>query len=222
MRVKVLMLACLMLAAPAAQAAVTGHYATTTNSTITTSDTTATAAEIATFYGAPDDLYTGIGSHWVTYDLGNFRIIDGAGNDFNVYELNGGTPEWGALDILVSADNVSFFNVEASFGPAVDLIGDDAHGNASFRRSFNVGAAVTALGASQFRYLRLDGTSSGAISANNGFDLDAIGLVNFTEVTTPPGPGVVPEPASWAMMIAGFGLVGGAARRRRNDRQVSA
>lgn len=30
---------------------------------------------------------------------------------------------------------------------------------------------------------------------------------------TPPG-GVIPEPASWALMIAGFGLVGAAARRR--------
>jgi hypothetical protein len=29
------------------------------------------------------------------------------------------------------------------------------------------------------------------------------------------GPGAVPEPAAWALMIAGFGLVGGAARRRR-------
>jgi hypothetical protein len=222
MRIKVLMLACLALAAPAAQAAVTGHYATTTNSTITTSDTTATVAEIATFYGAPDDLYTGIGSHWVTYDLGSFRIIDGAGNDFNVYEVDFGVPEWTSVDILVSADNINYFNVESSFGAAVDLIGDDAHGNAGFRRSFDVGAAVTALGASQFRFLRIDGTSSGAISGSAGFDLDAIGLVNFTEVTTPPGPGVVPEPASWAMMIAGFGLVGGAARRRRNDRQVSA
>ena len=28
--------------------------------------------------------------------------------------------------------------------------------------------------------------------------------------------GAVPEPASWAMLIAGFGLVGGAARRRRS------
>lgn len=28
-------------------------------------------------------------------------------------------------------------------------------------------------------------------------------------------PGVIPEPATWAMMIAGFGLVGGAMRRRR-------
>jgi len=30
-----------------------------------------------------------------------------------------------------------------------------------------------------------------------------------------PGPGAVPEPASWAMMIAGFGLTGAAMRRRR-------
>nr|WP_243445723.1 PEPxxWA-CTERM sorting domain-containing protein [Polymorphobacter arshaanensis] len=30
--------------------------------------------------------------------------------------------------------------------------------------------------------------------------------------TTPAG--AVPEPASWAMMVAGFGLVGGALRRR--------
>jgi hypothetical protein len=30
-----------------------------------------------------------------------------------------------------------------------------------------------------------------------------------------PGEGVIPEPATWAMMIAGFGLVGVAARRRR-------
>lgn len=29
--------------------------------------------------------------------------------------------------------------------------------------------------------------------------------------------GVIPEPATWAMMIAGFGLVGGAMRRRRTS-----
>jgi hypothetical protein len=29
------------------------------------------------------------------------------------------------------------------------------------------------------------------------------------------GGGVIPEPATWAMLIAGFGLVGAAARRRR-------
>jgi hypothetical protein len=34
-------------------------------------------------------------------------------------------------------------------------------------------------------------------------------------VVPPPTPGV-PEPAAWAMMISGFGLVGAAARRRRS------
>jgi hypothetical protein len=30
----------------------------------------------------------------------------------------------------------------------------------------------------------------------------------------------VPEPASWAMMIAGFGLVGGSMRRRSTNRDM--
>jgi len=40
------------------------------------------------------------------------------------------------------------------------------------------------------------------------FDDITFGSVN-------PGPGDVPEPASWAMMLGGFGLVGGAMRSRR-------
>lgn len=35
-------------------------------------------------------------------------------------------------------------------------------------------------------------------------------------VPPPPPPPVVPEPATWAMMLAGFGAVGYAMRRRRN------
>ncbi|WP_207789923.1 PEPxxWA-CTERM sorting domain-containing protein [Sandarakinorhabdus limnophila] len=37
-----------------------------------------------------------------------------------------------------------------------------------------------------------------------------------------PGGGEVPEPATWAMLIAGFGLVGAVARRRRGALSVSA
>jgi hypothetical protein len=35
------------------------------------------------------------------------------------------------------------------------------------------------------------------------------------ELTAPGGVGAVPEPATWAMMLVGFGAVGGAMRRRR-------
>lgn len=44
-----------------------------------------------------------------------------------------------------------------------------------------------------------------------------IDQLNFTQQAT----AAVPEPASWAMMIAGFGLVGGAMRRRKVRTTVS-
>jgi hypothetical protein len=37
-----------------------------------------------------------------------------------------------------------------------------------------------------------------------------------------PGGGAVPEPATWAMLLSGFGLVGFAARRRRGAPSVAA
>lgn len=41
----------------------------------------------------------------------------------------------------------------------------------------------------------------------------------FLSTLNPPGtPGAIPEPTSWALMIAGFGLVGAAARRRAERR----
>jgi PEP-CTERM motif len=43
------------------------------------------------------------------------------------------------------------------------------------------------------------------------FNYDDLGFV-FTNVAVTPG--AVPEPASWVMLIAGFGLVGAAMRRR--------
>jgi hypothetical protein len=39
--------------------------------------------------------------------------------------------------------------------------------------------------------------------------------VSATVRAAPTNSGAIPEPASWALMIAGFGLVGGMARRRR-------
>jgi hypothetical protein len=52
---------------------------------------------------------------------------------------------------------------------------------------------------------------SAALANDNADDnFDSFKLNSLTVTTT----AVVPEPASWAMMIAGFGLVGGAMRRR--------
>jgi hypothetical protein len=45
------------------------------------------------------------------------------------------------------------------------------------------------------------------------------GPVGFTRQGTPTQQSVTPEPATWAMMLVGFGLVG-AAMRRRNAHQA--
>lgn len=58
---------------------------------------------------------------------------------------------------------------------------------------------------------RLPGNVSPRLT-NAGFRLEG----TLRQATQPNG--AVPEPASWAMMIAGFGLVGAAARRRRPAR----
>lgn len=55
--------------------------------------------------------------------------------------------------------------------------------------------------------LKTNGAAAGTLVASQG----AVGV-----------PNAVPEPAAWAMMIGGFGLVGGAARRRQTVKTVVA
>lgn len=52
------------------------------------------------------------------------------------------------------------------------------------------------------------------------FNYEDLGFV-FTNVDTVITPGGVPEPAAWAMMLAGFGVVGAAIRRRRETVRVT-
>ena len=57
--------------------------------------------------------------------------------------------------------------------------------------------------------------SSGSIAALRVYD-GVLGAAEIAELNKIPFvAGAVPEPATWAMMIAGFGLVGGAIRRNR-------
>ncbi|OJY67540.1 MAG: hypothetical protein BGP16_03185 [Sphingobium sp. 66-54] len=51
--------------------------------------------------------------------------------------------------------------------------------------------------------------------------LDARSAPYSASVTLPTTP-AVPEPASWAMMICGFGLAGGALRARRGNMRIAA
>ncbi len=59
-----------------------------------------------------------------------------------------------------------------------------------------------------------------AAERNDAWHLKHLGPVTPPAVVfeEPANVGAVPEPASWAMMVAGFGLVGGAVRRRNMAR----
>jgi hypothetical protein len=51
---------------------------------------------------------------------------------------------------------------------------------------------------------------------------DNIGPIVDNVLVTQRVQGVIPEPATWAMLITGFGLVGSAMRRRRGIASVNA
>ena len=61
--------------------------------------------------------------------------------------------------------------------------------------------------------------SGTALSVDFGGTADQVGFDNITLGSEVAGN--VPEPATWAMMIAGFGFVGGAMRYRRRNLAVS-
>ena len=66
--------------------------------------------------------------------------------------------------------------------------------------AYSFGISTLAAGTYQLRFAQVD---------NQGFFNQGVDNVSIEAVA-----GAVPEPASWAMMIVGFGIVGASARRR--------
>lgn len=153
---------------------------------------------------------------------GNFHQIDNAGGftDFLLLQFNRAVTLGSAnLNLYQMAgvtgtdSDLSWFNagsviLPAQWNASVDLASPAylnvpglwkgvEGGSASGWRSLNVPSTT----ASQ---LWLIGASQTDLARNDGFKLAGL------QVAT-----AVPEPASWAMLIVGFGAVGGALRRRR-------
>lgn len=133
-----------------------------------------TSEEDFRFTGPPDDIYWGLGGQVVTFDFDCAVIVDGAGPDFTIYEVDFGSAEFQLIDVLVSEDGLSFFSVRTSESAALNIPGDETHGSNGFARSYDLGPS----GLKTARFIRLDGNGTGASGTSTGFDLDAVGLLN--------------------------------------------
>jgi opacity protein-like surface antigen len=117
------------------------------------------------------------------------------------------------------------FNFMQGLGIGLDLVhvgrhssvglNYDATNSDSETLTSNLGAFIgsgsvpfTFVSTSLFAFIGLNGTL--ALAPEIG------GLAQISYDYTPAAAGAVPEPASWAMMMLGFGAIGGAMRRRRS------
>jgi hypothetical protein len=141
---------------------------------------------------SPEDFLSLPTGSFVTVGFLDESVIDGAGNDIFIGEV-GASGE--RADIFVSFDLVNF----TFLGTALD----------SGITAFDLASISFALPVRAVKIVGLDN-----FGGSQGFD---VGFVQVLPGSIGPG---VPEPASWAMLIAGFGMVGAA--RRRRGRAVAA
>lgn len=129
-------------------------------------------------------------------------ITDAAHQLASVSVYLGSIDVYNFIDILgVDADGAVDYDSPMMTMSGADLIGA-AGGHPNGRVTFGFGDADR-VGAIRFR------------STGVAFEFDSIGVSTMLTAGPTLGAGAVPEPASWAMMLGGFGMVGGALRKRK-------
>ncbi len=116
---------------------------------------------------------------------------------------------WYAHSIVARSDEVAAFLNSALLGSATVTNGIDRASRLNLASGIYTVAAGDVL---TFDFTKTAGQTFGSMAG-----IDA--TIDFTPSTIGGGGGV-PEPATWAMMILGFGLVGGMTRSRRRALSV--
>lgn len=159
---------------------------------------------------------SGLGAHStlsLTFDFIAWNSWDGTGSSF---------PQGDFFEILLDGTllaSISPNNASGTLsiaGPAVLIAGPAPYGFGDSSPFFNRDTAY-AVNVSNFAHSNANAAFTFRVNGNGwqgGAD-EAFGLDNI--IVSIPGQdvGAVPEPATWAMMIAGFGIVGARMRRRR-------
>lgn len=143
-----------------------------------------------------------IGSYWTAQN--GVRSIDLSGNSI-------GTLAQTINDLIAGVTyNVTYWVSKNPDGGAPTRTGTIAVGNSSSTFSYSAVNDRTNMLWESRTFSFLAGGTSGTLS----FASDSSGDCCFGPALDNVSIAAVPEPATWAMMITGFGLVGGAMRRR--------
>ena len=117
--------------------------------------------------------------------------------------INLSSAVWYAHSPVVRSDDISA------------ILGSTVLGTVTVNNSITRTNAITSLSATNLA-VTAGQVLAFRITASAGQTFGSLaGISETIDFTATPAPGVVPEPTSWAMMIAGFGMVGGTLRRRR-------
>lgn len=151
--------------------------------------------------------YVGSATMWLQYQyVGNFGWYEnGGGTGYTKVTLTNGT-DFTALQFLSGTgygSSTTYYQA-LNNGTVVStgMLGPVTGGNGSLLR-------YQGLSGGGFDEVRLQSNLSGGFNPAN-FEAGA-----YDSFAANAATGGVPEPASWAMLIAGFGMVGFAARRRK-------
>ena len=185
-----------LAAAAAALIAASGAGAVTFYNNTTPTGQLATPGSTSYTFAGP----TAMGS--LSFELAGYRTLDGANccTDTVTVDLNGTTILQAAYNlggggnntVFVGSPTVTFYS---SGSPA-------AYNGTALGGLIDITLAAT-FAASNTLTFTYSGAAQG--TADEAWGINSVSA----------SAGVVPEPASWALMIGGLGLVGAAARRRR-------
>lgn len=128
---------------------------------------------------------------------------------FELVAVGGGTFTFEGFGLFVPTNNATAYQVTGSRGGTSVLSFGNTIGGTSSRfvqQQSNSAAVVDRITMTFNNYGSPQGSST----------FDSVGST-LTAGGTPPGGSPVPEPTSWGMMTAGFGLMGSALRSRRRS-----
>jgi hypothetical protein len=146
----------------------------------------------------------------------------GTANAATFFHFDGVSGTFGHNNIAAGSFNDTFHFVLPTagvFGSTISSIRVSKLTNVDFSSVTLNGTAFTTLlsGVVEARYLTLPvsgGEQTINVTGTSGGNASYAGTLAFAV-------SAIPEPATWAMMVGGFGLVGNAMRRRRSEGRIS-